>query len=77
MASSLYASKLTQIPKIKPKKLVVTVIDIKSEVPSSFQVNQVIAEIDAESTRNAPIIFGKGSSADIKFKDDNAYLADK
>ncbi len=65
------------VPKTKAKKLIVTVIDIKSEVPSSFQINEVIASIDSELSKDNPVIFGKGETADIKFRDDNVYLADR
>jgi hypothetical protein len=53
------------------------VIDIKSEVPSAFQINEVIASIDSDIAKDAPVIFGKGETADIKFRDDNVYLADR
>lgn len=50
----------TDVPKTKSKKLVVQVIDIKSEINSSFQANQIIAELDSEDIKNNPVIFGRG-----------------
>mmetsp|Transcript_29442 Transcript_29442/g.21899 ORF Transcript_29442/g.21899 Transcript_29442/m.21899 type:complete len:90 (-) Transcript_29442:477-746(-) len=62
---------------MKSKKMIVTVVEIKSGVPSSFQVNDVIAELDSEEVKANPVTFGKGSNATIKFAEDNIYIADE
>lgn len=64
------------MPKVKSKKLTVTVIDIKAEVSSNYKVNQVIAELNSEEVEKRPIIFGKGEKADVKFDETNLFLAD-
>mmetsp|Transcript_13973 Transcript_13973/g.13580 ORF Transcript_13973/g.13580 Transcript_13973/m.13580 type:complete len:90 (-) Transcript_13973:61-330(-) len=61
---------------MKSKKLVVTVIDIKTEVPSNFKINDVIAELDSEEIKINPVVFGKGANATVKFSGDNMYIAD-
>lgn len=67
-----YSTKVKPIvehTKAKPKTLKVTVIDIKSEVPSDFEINKDIAEITSDSAERKPIIFGRGEGADIRFSE--------
>ena len=62
-------------PLTKPKILKVSVIDVKSEVPTEFKINQDIAEIHSDLAEKKPVVFGKGEGADIRFADDNIYIA--
>ncbi|CDW72418.1 UNKNOWN [Stylonychia lemnae] len=62
--------------KAKPKILKVQVIDIKSEVPSAFEISQNIAEITSDQAEKRPIVFGRGENADVRFSEDNIYIAE-
>ena len=65
------------MPKTKPKKLVIKVMDIKSEVKSDFQINDIIAEISSDEVERKAVIFGRGENADVRFSGDNAFIADE
>jgi len=56
--------------------LVITCVDVKAEVKSSYKKDQVIAEIDAFEASKRPFIFGKGPNSDIKFDPENEFIAD-
>lgn len=49
---------------------------MKAEVKSGFKKDQVIAEIDAFEASKRPFIFGKGPNSDVRFHQENEFIAD-